>query len=81
MKVKAKLVKRSVCECGADAVWEHVPIGKEYLVYPESVAERKWMCTVCGKTHTSKVITVDDGVKGLGFLFLDLFEFDEGVAP
>lgn len=74
--VKAKLVKRSMCECGALAVWEHVQLGKIYDAYPESVAEFPWQCRVCGKEHVSKMIFVYDGEQPVGRLFLDLFEVE-----
>ena len=79
MSVRAKLVKRSMCECGALAVWEKTPLGKIYMAYPETVKEEGWTCGKCGRHHVSKVLIVDDGLSR-GILFLDLFEFDEGIA-
>jgi hypothetical protein len=78
--VKAKLVRLAMCECGAPAVWENVPLGKLYIVYPETAIEKSWTCAKCGKHYKSKMVMVDDGLKPLGYLFLGLFELDEGVA-
>jgi hypothetical protein len=79
-RVRAKLVKTSMCECGALAVWEHTPLGKEYVAYPDTTIQKGWTCQPCGRHHTSPMVMVDDGVKPLGFLFAELFEFDEGIA-
>lgn len=76
--VRAKLVRTSACECGALSVNEDVPLGKEYRAFPDTMRKRHWQCVPCGRDHHSNVVLVDDGVKPIGWLFADLFEFDEG---
>lgn len=74
--VKAKLVRRGVCDCGYPAIRETVPLGKLYLVYPATVARGTLNCGGCHKEFPIDVIAAEPE----GLMFLGLLELDEGVA-
>jgi hypothetical protein len=78
--VKAKYVKRSVCDCGFPTLEESVPLGKVYTVYPDSVSPGAILCGGCGSKFPVKFIDADDVGGRIGALPLDIFELDEGLA-
>ena len=79
--VKAKYVRRSVCECGFSVLKEDIPLGKMYLAYPESIKHGAILCGNCGKKSSIDIIAVvdDRGVSG-GMMPLGILELDEGIA-
>lgn len=58
--VWAKYVKRSVCDCGYPALHEDVPLGKLYLVDPNTIREGGVLCGGCGKKVRCGLIEVWD---------------------
>lgn len=78
VRVQAKYVKYSVCECGFPALKVGTPMGKLYTAETESVRPISMQCGGCGKILDLKFITVSDGVQRPGPLPIDIFEFDEG---
>lgn len=81
-KVKAKYVKRSICECGFPIMRESVPLGKLYLVYPDSVTGGAVLCGGCGSKFPVRLILADDeqSCRSIGAVPLEIFELDEGLA-
>lgn len=79
-RVKAKYVRRSVCECGFPALHDSVPLGKIYTVYPDTVRNGGILCGGCGARTDLQLIDADDVGGRIGTLPLGIFEFDEGLA-
>lgn len=74
--VKAKLVRRAICSCGYGVLYDTVPLGKVYTVWPETIFHGGIGCGGCGKRTDCDIITVDDGLSPLGYLPLDILELE-----
>ena len=78
--VTAKLVRRSVCPCGAPVVQENIPLGKRYIILPETVQRKTIICVPCGRLQNVTVIQADDLVNPVGWIFLATVHLDEGYS-
>jgi hypothetical protein len=55
------LIRKDVCACGAEAIEEHVPIGKKYkavIDYDKKTID--FECGRCGKKQTTEILLVDN---------------------
>jgi hypothetical protein len=80
-RVKAKLVKLSICDCGYNMLNDEIPLGKMYTAFPQT---RRWDftfgCGNCGKTRTVEALLVDQRSGLPGWLPCELFELDEAIT-
>jgi hypothetical protein len=79
--VWARYVKRSLCECGFPVLEESVPIGKLYLVDPNTIRDGGGIiCGGCGKKLYCELIEVwDEGAGRQATLPAGILEIGEAA--
>jgi len=82
--MKAVSVRRGICPCGFPALDDDVPLGREYVVHPDTVRSLTWVCGGCKRHIPVLAIQVDPG----GFMPTDLLrglrpgeEEEDGTRP
>jgi hypothetical protein len=76
-RVRAKVCKLSLCECGFHVLRDEIGIGAEYTIYPDSI-EKGWtfICGGCGAMLKVAVVLADQTEgKPRRPLPLDIFDY------
>ena len=77
--VWAKCVRRGICECGYPVLEETVPLGKMYLVDPNTIRGRIG-CGGCGKISPCELIEVwDEGAQRQATMVLGVLQLGEAA--
>ena len=75
-----KLTRLSICPCGEPVLFDSIPLGTEYRVYPETIRRGfSYRCGVCGRIQKDIPVIVADhrDRSGQGELPLALFDLAE----
>lgn len=80
VKVRAKLSKLSICECGFLLMRKGIPIGEEYTLDLNQREKMGMICGGCGKIHRKLDMVFVEGKPGRhgGFLPITAFDLNEG---
>lgn len=78
--VWAKTVRRGICECGYPVLEESVPLGKMYLVDPNTIGPGRIGCGGCGKITACDLIEVwDEGAGRQATMPLGVLQLGEAA--
>lgn len=84
--LKGKVIKRGVCECGADILKPEIPIGKEYRILSDTIRETTGKCQACNKDLTVSVGSVIEFCDSCqedhetGIMAIGCLSFSEGAS-
>ena len=61
-RVKVRLKELGICPCGFSVVCDHIELGTEYTIHPETIVSGyKFVCGGCGQIlHNVTCVLVDD---------------------
>lgn len=68
-----KVERLSLCGCGYRFLKDHIPLGAEYHVYPDSAQPGWLVCGKCGKRHAITLIHAINEKGFSGFVALEIF--------
>jgi ribosomal protein S27AE len=62
---KVKLLNLSCCPCGFPVLHDHIKLGAEYTIYPETIRNGfKYFCGGCGRTQNDVIVVDADQPSG-----------------
>lgn len=80
--VIVKLAALSICECGEPVMHDHIPLGTEYRVYPETIRHGFiYGCGRCRRVQQDIAVIDADNRNGIGRAPLPLALFDLILLP
>ena len=75
---KVKLVNLSCCPCGFPVLHDHIKLGAEYTIYPETIRDGyKYFCGGCQRLQANITVVDADQSNGEGAMPLPLSLFRE----